>query len=71
MLFFLLHLAAIAFAPIMLLVTVPAHLIYSAIRKRGEPAPTPGTHVKCPDCRELVKKDANTCKHCGCRLIPQ
>ncbi|WP_124470767.1 hypothetical protein [Burkholderia ubonensis] len=34
-------------------------------------APTPETHVKCPDCRELVLRDARKCKHCGCTLIPQ
>lgn len=33
--------------------------------------PTPETHVHCPDCRELVLKDARKCKHCGCKLIPQ
>jgi len=33
--------------------------------------PTPETHVKCPDCAELVKKEARVCKHCGCKLIPQ
>jgi hypothetical protein len=33
--------------------------------------PTRDTHVKCPDCRELVLKEANVCKHCGCKLIPQ
>jgi hypothetical protein len=27
------------------------------------------THVKCPDCRELVLKDARKCKHCGSSLI--
>lgn len=32
---------------------------------------TPDTHVKCPDCRELVLKDARKCKHCGCALVPQ
>lgn len=31
---------------------------------------TPETHVKCPDCRELVFKDARKCKHCGTALIP-
>ena len=36
----------------------------------GAGAPTPETHVKCPDCRELVLKDARVCKHCGCRLVP-
>jgi hypothetical protein len=33
--------------------------------------PNPDTHVKCPDCRELVLKDARKCKHCGCNLMPQ
>lgn len=30
-----------------------------------------GTHIKCPDCKELVLKDARKCKHCGCTLDPQ
>ena len=34
-------------------------------------APTPETHVRCPDCRELVRMDATKCKHCGAALIPQ
>ncbi len=34
-------------------------------------APSPDTHVRCPDCREMVLKDARKCKHCGCALIPQ
>lgn len=33
--------------------------------------PNPDSHVKCPDCAELVLKEAKVCKHCGCRLIPQ
>lgn len=33
--------------------------------------PNSETHVKCPDCRELVLCDARKCKHCGCNLIPQ
>lgn len=32
---------------------------------------TPDTHVKCPDCKELVRKDARVCKHCGCKLVPE
>jgi hypothetical protein len=27
------------------------------------------THVKCPDCSELILKDARKCKHCGRNLI--
>ncbi len=33
--------------------------------------PQPVTHVRCPDCRELVLRDARKCRHCGCTLIPQ
>lgn len=36
-----------------------------------EMVPTPETHVRCPDCRELVRMDARRCKHCGVGLIPQ
>lgn len=31
----------------------------------------PSTHVRCPDCRELVRRDARKCKHCGSTLSPQ
>ena len=33
--------------------------------------PTPDTHVKCPDCAELIKREARICRHCGCKLIAQ
>jgi len=32
--------------------------------------PTKKTHVCCPDCKELVLKEASVCKYCGCKLIP-
>ncbi len=32
---------------------------------------TPETHVRCPDCRELVRADARKCKHCNTALVPQ
>lgn len=38
---------------------------------RDPNAPSPYTHVKCPDCREFVFKDARKCKHCGITLVPQ
>lgn len=28
------------------------------------------THVRCPECRELIRRDASKCKHCGSQLIP-
>lgn len=33
-------------------------------------SPTPNTHVRCPECRELVRVDAKLCKHCHTKLIP-
>jgi Na+/H+-dicarboxylate symporter len=46
-------------------------LIWAASGQPGETGPTPATHVKCPDCAELVLHQAKVCKHCGCKLIPQ
>jgi hypothetical protein len=50
-----------------------AGLLVLALGRRNQvaPGPTPETHVRCPDCRELVLRDARRCKHCGITLIPQ
>lgn len=39
--------------------------------KDDPPLPSPETHVRCPDCAELVLRQAKVCKHCGCKLTPQ
>lgn len=39
-------------------------------RRTDPDAPNPKTHVRCPDCRELVRFDASKCKHCGTALKP-
>lgn len=44
-------------------------VIIGSAKNKDEPSAE--THIKCPDCRELVLKDARVCKHCGCKLIPQ
>lgn len=54
----------------LLIVGVLMRISASAPRRDPE-APTPDTHVRCPDCRELVRKDARKCKHCGAALSPQ
>jgi hypothetical protein len=36
-----------------------------------EDPPDPQTHVKCPECREFILKDARKCKHCGSVISPQ
>lgn len=38
---------------------------------KADDRPRPSTHIQCPDCKELILKQAVVCKHCGCRLIPQ
>lgn len=71
--FLVMHaLAILVFGYVFLLLTIPLHLIFSAISARsGAAKPKPSTHVRCPDCREFVLKEAARCKHCGCGLIPQ
>ena len=72
LIFIILHFVALLFGAVFLFVTIPAHLIYAAVRKKRDPnAPTPRTHVRCPDCKELVLREANVCNHCGCKLVPQ
>lgn len=46
-------------------------LAWSAGSAKDAPAaPSAATHVKCPDCAELILKEARVCKHCGCKLLP-
>lgn len=43
----------------------------AAVSRDESGAPiTAATHVRCPDCREVVRKDAKKCKHCGAALVP-
>ena len=43
----------------------------SGRQPRDPDAPTPETHVRCPECREVVRSDARVYRYCGCKLIPQ
>lgn len=54
-----------------LLMVLPKVGAASAPRDETGSAITPETHVRCPDCKELVRSDARKCKHCGAGLIPQ
>jgi len=71
--FMVLHVVAFFISWWLFFLTLPLHLIYIALSKPkvDSNAPTPETHVRCPDCRELVRMDARKCKHCGCVLVPQ
>ncbi len=43
----------------------------STRRPQPDPdTPSASTHVRCPECRELVRHDASKCKHCGATLTP-
>jgi hypothetical protein len=44
---------------------------YLKLSKKSVNAPNPNMHIKCPDCAELILKEAKVCKHCSCKLIPQ
>jgi len=46
-----------------LIVLLSSNLAATSVR------PSPSTHVKCPDCKELILKDARVCRYCGCRLV--
>lgn len=45
--------------------------LHAQVIVAGGEAVSPETHVRCPDCRELVRADAVKCRHCGCKLTPQ
>ena len=53
------------------LVSLIGAALLEAVNSLRPEQPTEATHVKCPDCRELVLRDAHKCKHCGCSLVPQ
>ena len=54
----------------------PFGILFALIASSVQPtpidpeAPTSETHVRCPECRELVRRDARRCKHCGITLVP-
>lgn len=68
--FLVLHLLAILLGFVLLFVTIPAHLIYSAARSRRSTESDRGDTTRCPTCREVVRRDASRCKHCGETLVP-
>ena len=36
----------------------------------GREIATPETHVRCPDCKGFVHREARKCPHCGSTLVP-
>lgn len=62
---FLLSLLLSPFVGLIIVLVLPARGQYT------EQAVTADTHTRCPECREVVRKDARKCKHCGASLQPQ
>jgi hypothetical protein len=48
----------------------PFSLVVAALPplKKDPNAPDPATHGKCPECAEVVLKEARVCKHCGANV---
>jgi hypothetical protein len=69
--YFLLSLLLSPLIGILLAVALPSKREVAPVRDAAGEVVTPQTHVRCPDCRELVRADALKCKHCGTRLVPQ
>jgi len=44
---------------------------YNANLSAVSVAISPDTHVRCPECREFIFKDAKKCRYCGTVLQPQ
>lgn len=58
-------LLSVLFTPVLMMILVlvlPNHATGDFVSDR--------THVRCPDCREPVRRDAIKCKHCGSSLTP-
>ena len=59
-------LAAIVISPPM-----AALLLLVSITPTDPDPKTDKTYVRCPDCRELIRRDATVCAHCGCKLTSE
>ncbi len=71
LIFLLLHFGVFLFATPWLILTVPLHLIFAAVSNKSKnESVNRFSHIRCPECRELVRKDARLCRHCHTELIP-
>ena len=62
--------SALWWAVIAIATTPPmaAMLLLIALTTPAADPPSATSHVRCPDCRELIRRDATVCKCCGCKL---
>lgn len=64
------HLVAALFFTWALLLTIPLHLIFTAVSEGSRGTRIPRTHIHCPWCQEPVHKEATICPHCRKELVP-
>ena len=67
------HVTALYFGAPCLLITIPVHLIYTAVAlaKQDGSVRRPDPHALCTECNELVLNGANVCEHGRGKLLPQ
>ena len=64
--------SGIGFFLLSLIISPLLGILFAMVAKaKNTNEPTLETHIKCPDCKEFVLKEARKCKHCRCTLIPQ
>jgi len=72
LIFIILHIIAFLFFAWGLIITIPLHLIYSASSRPREPNDEEllarGIGRRCPQCAEVIKREAVKCRHCGTPL---
>lgn len=60
----------ISFFALILVALLPSKRAAPPVQFVGGEVATPKTHVRCPECKGLVHKEARKCMHCGATLIP-
>ncbi|WP_083777260.1 double zinc ribbon domain-containing protein [Desulfohalobium retbaense] len=69
--FIMLHLIAVLFGFVFLIITIPLHLIYSSTNKFTKAknsafdySSNNGVYAECPFCKQKINKDASKCPYC-------
>lgn len=67
-------LLSVIISPVLALILVlvmPRRDQTAVLRAPSGEAISDKTHVRCPDCKELIRADASKCRYCGAALVPK